>query len=439
MVQLARWWESRGDSLLTTLIQEAQNASPTVAQAQAKFEQARATQVAARSALLPSLDAQGNASRGFNQQTAGIANTAQIGVQAGWEVDLFGRNAATSQAAIERTRGARAQWHEARVSVAAEVALQYTNWRYCMQQVAVLKDDVASRGQTAKLSKESERAGFTAPANAALAEASFSDGKVRVTQQQLQCDIGIKTLVALTGHDEADLRAQLAKAPALALPEQLFNVESIPAQAIAQRPDVYAAEREVAAASAEVGSAQADRYPRLSLSGSIGRMYLGSDQLSGSSNIWTIGPVAVSLPLFDGGRRVALVTAATARYVAAAFGYRAQVLQAVSEVEQALTRLASTAERRDAEQSAAAGYKRSLDATQALWSGGLASQLDLENARRTALASELALVTLEQERMAAWIALYRAAGGGWQANAPAPASSLPSLASTDSESSKPAR
>ena len=291
----------------------------------------------------------------------------------------------------------------------------------------MLRDDVGSREQTARLSKESERAGFTAPANAALAAASFSDGKVRVTQQQLQCDIGVKTLVALTGHDETDLRAQLAQTTATPLPESVFNVESIPAQAIAQRPDVFAAEREVAAASAEVGSAEADRYPRLTLGGYIGRMYLGTPALSGSSNVWTLGPVGVSLPLFDGGRRVAQVTAAKARYDAAAVSYRGQVRQAVSEVEQALTRLASTSERSTDAQNAAAGYRRSLEATQALWSGGLASQLDLENTRRTALASELALVTLEQERMAAWIQLYRAAGGGWDVKAADPASTLPSV------------
>ncbi|MPM72456.1 Outer membrane protein OprJ [bioreactor metagenome] len=248
-----------------------------------------------------------------------------------------------------------------------------------------------------------------------------------MTQQQLQCDITLKTLVALTGHDEADLRAELARSPAAPLPENLFTVDSIPAQAIVQRPDVYAAEREVAAASAEVGSAEADRYPRLSLGGSIGRMYLGTPELSGSSNIWTIGPVAVSLPLFDGGRRAAQVESAKARYDAAAVAYRGQVRQAVSEVEQALTQLASTSERRSDAQDAAAGYRRSLEATQALWSGGLASQLDLETSRRTALASELALVTLEQERMAAWIALYRAAGGGWDVQAADPARDSASL------------
>lgn len=417
VAQLQNWWERTDDPLLAMLIRDAQTLSPTMATARSQFEQARAAQVAAGSALLPAVDAQGSASRGFNQQAGGIANTAQLGVQAGWELDLFGLNRAGHEAATERLEGARAQWHAARVSVAAEVAQQYSNWRYCQRQWGVLRDDVKSREQTARLSSDSERAGFTSPANAALAAASYSDGKVRLAQQRLQCDIGLKTLVALTGHEEPTLRTELGAAPAVSLSEALFSVDHIPARVVAQRPDVYAAEREVAAASADVGSAEAERYPRLSISGSIGRLYMGAQGMSGSSNIWSVGPLALSLPIFDAGRRKAQVTAAQARYDAAAVNYRAQVRQAASEVEQALTQLASTRERSADALSAAAGYRRSFEATQALWNGGLASQLDLENARRTALASEQALVTLEHERMTAWIQLYRAAGGGWDAHA----------------------
>src|SRR5690606_22353946 len=109
-----------------------------------------------------------------------------------------------------------------------------------------------------------------APATAALATASHADARARADQQRLQCEIGVKTLVALTGRGEAALRAQLAAAPPLRPEGALFAIDSLPAQLLAQRPDVYAAEREVAAASAEVGAAQAERYPRLQLTGSVG-------------------------------------------------------------------------------------------------------------------------------------------------------------------------
>lgn len=417
---LSRWWERHTDPLLGELIRDAQALSPTVAQAAAQLAQARAQRVAARAALLPTVDGVANASRGFNEQVGGIATVAQANLQAGWEIDLFGRNAAAADAARERLAGARAQWHEARVSVAAEVALQYSSWHHCMRQLQVAEADARSRGETARLAQESERAGFTAPATAALATASHADALARTAQQRLQCEIDVKTLVALTGRDEPALRARLATTPPLQPPAGLFAISSLPAQTLAQRPDVYAAEREVAAASADVGDAQAQRYPRVTLSGSIGRGLVRTGGADVTSNTWSIGPLAVTLPLFDGGRRAAQVDAARVRYDGAVQRYHAQVRQAVSEVEQALARLDSTAQRSADARRAADGYRRSFEATQARWSAGMASLVELEDARRTQLASETALVALEQERMAAWIALYRAAGGGWTEAAPSP-------------------
>lgn len=177
---------------------------------------------------------------------------------------------------------------------------------------------------------------------------------------------------------------------------------------------MYAAEREVAAASADVGNARAQRFPRLTLAGSIGRAWGSTGGTSVATNTWSIGPVGISLPFFDAGRRAAQVDAAEARYEEAAQLYRANVRRAVSEVEQALVRLASTAARSADAERAAQGYRASFVATEARWRGGLASLLELEETRRTALNSETALITLRQERMAAWIGLYRAAGGGWE-------------------------
>ncbi len=411
---LGRWWTQLGDPLLVELIDAAQAVSPGVAQAQSRIAQARATQVASRAALLPSVDAQASASRGFNEQLAGIATTAQAGLQASWEIDLFGANRATKTAADERLAGAQALWHEARVSVAAEVAQQTSSLRTCLAQLHVAEHDAQSRGETSRLSDLSERAGFTAPATAALARASAAEAQARASQQRMQCDVEIKTLVALTAWEEPALRARLLSTPASAAPQALFTIAALPAQVLAQRPDVYNAGREVAAASAEVGSAQAQRYPRLGLSGSVGAAWVRSAGVTTDLTTWTIGPLALSVPLLDGGRRSAQLDAAEARYEEAAALYRAKVRQAVSEVEQALVRLQGTAERSASAQAAAAGYRASFDATEARWRAGLASLVELEDARRTALAADNALIALQHERQAAWIALYRAAGGGWE-------------------------
>ena len=411
---MARWWTQLGDPLLVELIDAAQAVSPGIAQAQARIAQARAAQVSSRAALLPSLDAQASASRGLNEQLARVATTAQAGLQASWEIDLFGANRAAKTAADERLAGAQALWHEARVSVAAEVAQQTSSLRTCLAQLDVAERDAQSRGETSRLSELSERAGFTAPATAALARASAAEAQARVAQQRMQCDVWVKTLVALTGWEEPTLRARLA-APVAAAPDTLFAIAVLPAQVLAQRPDVYNAERDVAAASADVGSAQAQRYPRLSLSGSVGTAWVRAGGVTTDLNTWTIGPLALSLPLFDAGRRAAQTDAAQVRYDEAAALYRAKVRQAVSAVEQALVRLQSTAERSASARTAAQGYRASFDATEARWRGGLASLVELEDARRTALAAENALVALRHERQAAWVALYRAAGGGWNA------------------------
>ena len=411
--ELSRWWTQLGDPLLVDLIDAAQAVSPSVAQAQTRLAQARATQVASRAALLPALDGQANASRGFNDQLARIATTGQVGLQASWEIDLFGANRAAKAAADERLAGAQALWHEARVSVAAEVAQQLSSLRTCLAQLGVAERDAQSRSETFRLTGLSERAGFTAPATAALARASAAEADNRVAQQRMQCDVDTKTLVALTAWDEAALRARLA-APVPAAPDTLFAIEALPAQVLAQRPDVYNAEREVAAASADVGSAQAQRYPRLSLSGSVGAGWVRTGGTTTDLTTWSVGPLALSVPLFDAGRRGAQVDAAQARYDESVALYRAKVRQAVSEVEQALVRLQSTAERSTSARTAAEGYRASFAATEARWRGGLASLVELEDARRAALAAENTLVALQHERQLAWVALYRAAGGGWK-------------------------
>ena len=314
---MARWWTQLQDPLLVELIDAAQAVSPGIAQAQSRIAQARATQVGSRAALLPSLDAQASASRGFNDQLARVATTSQAGLQASWELDLFGSNRAAKTAADERLAGAQALWHEARVSVAAEVAQQTSSIRTCLTQQQVAERDAQSRSETSRLSQLSERAGFTAPATAALARASAAEAQARASQQRMQCDVEVKALVALTGWEEPTLRTRLAQ-PVAAAPDALFTVDALPAQVLTQRPDVYNAEREVAAASADVASAQAQRYPRLTLSGSVGAAQVRTGGVTTDLSTWTIGPVALSVPIFDGGRRAAQTDAAQPRYDEAA-------------------------------------------------------------------------------------------------------------------------
>lgn len=415
--QLARWWAQWDDPLLGEVIAAAQEVSPTLASARARVAQARATRVTAEAGLSPRVDASASASRGNNLIPLPLSSRAQIGLQAAWELDIFGAQRDAVTAGQARLAGAEAGWHEARVSVAAEAANAYLGLRACEQQRVVAERDAASRAETARLTDLSAGAGFIAPATAALARASAAEGSARLRQQRAQCEVERKVLVALTGMDEAALMQRLAAPWPSRTPDTLFTVDAVPARVLAQRPDVRQAELALAAASADVGAARADRYPRLSLTGTVAA---GAARVGGATTevqTWSIGPLTLTLPVFDAGRRAANTEAAQARYEEAVSLYRAQVRRAVSEVEQALVTLDSARARVGDARAAAEGFRASFVATEARHRAGLASLVELEDARRSQLAAETAVVGLQRELHNAWIALYRAAGGGWHAQA----------------------
>ena len=428
VAELHDWWRAQDDALLLQLIDAAQQVSPTVATAAARIAQARAERVASGAALAPTLDGAASVGRSSQQSAIPLGTTSQAALQASWEIDLFGAGRAARDAAQARLDGAGAGWHDARVSVAAEVANQYYGQRACEQLLAVARQDAASRADTARLTELSAKAGFQSPASAALARASAADGSSRATAQRASCELGVKALVALSGIAEPELRQRLADgAPRWAAASTAsaataattgagpaLAIAALPAQTLAQRPDVFNAEREVAAASAEVDGAQAQRYPRLTLSGAVGVANFRSDGQNTKGDTWSIGPLALTLPIFDGGRRRANVVAAAARYDSAVAAYRASVRQAVREVEEALVNLDSSGARAGDAQTALDGYRANFVAVEERYKNGLASLFELEDARRSRLAAEDTVVNLQRERSSAWVALYRAAGGGWR-------------------------
>ena len=441
LLQLTQWWQQFNDPVLSELIDAGQNASATVAAARNRIAQARLTQASASGALLPSLSATANASRARTQPNVPLATTGQARLQTSWELDLFGGGRSAESAAQLRLVGAQALWHNARVSVAGEVALQYFSLKVCSQQTQLSERDATSRFETARLSDLTATAGFTAPATAALARASALEASARVRQQRADCAVQTKALVALTALPETDLQQkmtlqdsknELNQSLAQVFPssDDLFSIAnpitSLPAHTLTQRPDVFNAEREVGAASQDVGTAQAQRYPRLTLNGTIGRLNSRSNGVSTALNTWSIGPLSLSVPVLDGGVIRANIDAARATYDQAVVQYRSVVRQAVREVEEALVNLDSTQARQADSAGAADGYRRSFMATEARYRNGLASLVELEDARRSLLAAETALITLQKERYAAWVALYRAAGGGWTPDAPTPAPRHPS-------------
>ena len=417
---MADWWRQQGDTLLVELIEAAQSISPNIAQSMARIESARAQRASANASLLPRIDASVAANRGVSQPDVPAATSVTAGLQSSWELDLVGANKAVSRASEAQLRGTQAQWHDARVAVAAEVASTYYSLASCSQQLALAKKEADSREQTASLSAMTAKAGLTAPFDAALARSSAAEAHNRVIQQQAICDGSTKALVALTDVSETELRRRIATAfnrPVLLKP---LEVARVPAQTLTQRPDVFSAERDVVVASAQVGSAKAQQYPRLTLSGSIGALRYTSSGRETNMDTWSFGPLALTLPIFDAGQRQANVVAAQANYEQAVSIYKAKVRNAVREVEQTLVTLQSTSARQQDASIATSGYSEALAAAQRRYNLGLASLLELEEVRRRAFFAQSAEVSLALENTLAWVSLYRALGGGFDAATVAP-------------------
>lgn len=416
--EISDWWRQFDDPLVAELIETAQSSSPTVAQALARIVQARGTVTSARSALFPEIkgDASSLRSKQAVQPNVSVVGTTNIiGVDdAAWQLDLFGATRKATDAANSRLTARMADWHGVRVSLAAEVANTLLEYRACVEIADILEQDLGSREQTGQLTAMKIRAGFTAPADGALTNASIADARQQLIAQHAACDLDVTALVDLTGIDETTLRTKLAPGKKLPHPLEIV-VEQVPAKAVAQRPDITSAERDLAAAGAEINVAVANRYPSISLGGNIGLTNLLSQGASGTAVTWSFGP-SLSLPLFDAGNRKAQVDIAQARYDEAYGLYRQKVRSAVREIEEALVKLDSAAHREADAASAARDYDLYFKANVDKFKSGAGSLFELEDARRTSLSAQQILIGVQRDRVAAWIALYKAMGGGWHPN-----------------------
>jgi multidrug efflux system outer membrane protein len=418
VAKLADWWRQFDDPLVAQLVTAAQAVSPDVASAAARIAQAEAVSTAAGAARLPGVNASAGLARGRADLFSPPATSLTAGVALNWELDILGGQRAAQQAALWRLAGAEASWHGARVTVAADVASLYLALRACEAQAALDEAEHRSREHTARLTALTQQAGLASGLQANLAEAGAAQASAQLRARRVQCAQAFQALRALTGVPAPELTTQLApRTGVLPVPAQLA-VGSVPARVLGQRPDLFTAARAVEAAAADVREREADRLPRVSLSGSLSAMGLRMQGARFDGNVWSFGPLQVSLPLFDGGRRDAQVRAAQAAYDEAVAQYRGRLSQAVKEVEDALTQTDQGALRHTDAERAAHHFAQALSATEAQARAGLASHLELEDARRNALASQAAALATRRERVDAWVALYRALGGGWEAPLP---------------------
>jgi len=414
VTQLSGWWARLGDDTLPELIALAQAASPTLSGAAARLERARAEETAGQAALAPVLAARASANRGNTQYPLPLSNTASASLAASWEVDLFGGDRLELRAAEARAAGAQAQWHDARVVVAAETAVRYLSLRYCEAVRSQLESDVRALESIGRIVRLGARAGLSAAVLADQADAQQAGARSRLLSQQAACDLEVKALVALTAVPEPDLRTRLARhaGRTLEIPPPL-GITSLPAQVIAQRPDVFASERELVAAANEVGVAQALGLPRLTLGGSIGAFRVRGGPMATDLNTWSIGPLQLQMPVFDGGVVQAQTKAARANFDNAARQYESTVRQAIREVEEAMVQAYFNEQRLREIQVARQALERSVRAAEQRATAGLETRQAVEEARRALIEVRINELAVIREGLIAGVSLYRAAGGGW--------------------------
>jgi multidrug efflux system outer membrane protein len=417
---LVNWWQKFDDAVLLSLLQSAETNNPTLARAAAAIDESRAALTSSNANFLPSVSLNASNTKSGDKASASTSVTStrkSTGLDASWELDVFGATRRASESARAGLDASVGSWHDARISLAAEVASTYVNYRACQLQLALNEKDQQSRQETARITGLSVNAGLTSSANGALAAASAASAQSSLISQKAECDLTIKSLVMLTGLAEPELRLQLASGTAKLPSLAEFSVDSIPASLVSQRPDVAVAERNLVAANAAVGVAVGNEYPRFSLQGAISLLTVAGTQ----TKPWSFGP-SLSLPLFEGGAGVAGINSAKARYAQSLASYRNTVASAVKEVEQALVRLDAAIQREKSTAASAQGYRQFFDATSKNWQAGGVSLLTLEDARRTAISADQSLVSLQRDRVLYWIALYKALGGGWQGDLSAPKS-----------------
>ena len=410
--KLVDWWEQFNDPALLKLQRAAESDSPTLAVAWGKIALARATLATARSGGVPSVSANASANRS-SQLGTGLSTTRSASLDASWELDLFGKVRRNVEAGNAQIQARNNDWHDARISLAAEVATTYVQYRACGQLVDTYEQELSSTAETARATESLVRTGLSAANDAALARAAQASTTSTLLEQRSQCELLVKSLGNLTGLQDGALRQLLGGGTALPTATALV-VQAVPAEVVRQRPDVTSRERDLAAASAAIGVAEADRYPSLSLTGSIG--FSANDGSSAST--WSFGP-SLSLPLLDGGARRAAVDSARASYEIAYAQWRDAVRSAVTEVEKTLVQLDNTHQRAIQADGAAREYLQYLVGAEAERRAGSTSLLTFEEARRQALSAQVELIGLQRDNIVYWIALYKALGGGWDADTPA--------------------
>ena len=428
--ELAEWWKEFRDPVLDGLAERAVKNNLDLRIAEARVREERASLAATSAGLWPTLDVSGSYSRNRASQNAvgsptqgAIAapiggrqleqNFFKTGFDSSWEIDVFGGTRrqieaaeAILQASVEERRGVL-------VTLLGDVARNYIDLRGLQRRLAVAQENLRAQQDTLGLTKVRFDAGLASDFEVAQSEGQVNTTAAQIPALQSALKQAAYRVDVLLGTQPGTSWDELAKvAPIPALPPQAHV--GLPADLLRRRPDIRSAERQLAAATAQVGAATADLYPRFSLLGNIGLQSVSaSDWFSAQSRFWSIGPT-ISWPVFDAGRIRATIEIRNAQQEQALRQYEKSVLTAFEDVENALVNYGNEQTRYRSLLEAAAANRRALQMANDLYIQGLVPFLNVLDAQRTLYATESDLAQSEANMASNLVALYKALGGGWE-------------------------
>jgi multidrug efflux system outer membrane protein len=422
------WWTLLGASAIDQLVAEGLRDNPTLAEAAARVDQARAALAGKSAGKTPAVSISGNATRTHNRTDPQGENTGQsngaISATLSWEVDLWGRVHQSALAARYRLTARTADAEAARLSVIGDIADTALALRACNLTLTTLERDIVSRETELKISRARLAYGNIAPVEVATAETNLATARTdRITQEE-SCRRLVDALVALSGVDAATVEALLAPVQAEslttqekltflsdALPKPPAFTPALPATVLLGHPAIVAAEREVAARWSEIAVARAERLPRIDLVAILTGQWI---RALGSSSSYVSNSIGAELtaPVIDGGAGGANVRAADAAYREAVAALASTVRIVIRDIEDGLAAQQSADARIETAAAALAAGRFALQANEARWRAGAIAQFELEESRRQFNQAQQSAVTAAADRARAWVALVRRTGPG---------------------------
>ncbi|HWA36470.1 MAG TPA: efflux transporter outer membrane subunit [Burkholderiales bacterium] len=419
--QDGKWWRIYGDAQLDGLVEEAFAKNADLAIAVARVDEARALIREAESGYLPTIDARGGASR---QQISTRTATVPPGaprefssyrgtLNVSYELDLFGRVRAGARAAQAEFEASEAAREGVRTALAAEVAKSYFTLRALDEQVQLTRESIGLREDALNLQRKRREAGITSEFEFRQLEAEAAALRTQLPPLERQREAEEAALSVLLGRTPREVfEASVArKAASAEQPGPLVVPSGMPSELLLRRPDLVEAERRLAAGNARIAAARAEMFPSIALTAALGGESASlSNLFSSGAGIWSLG-LALTQPIFAGGRLEARTEAAEARERQLVAAYRKAIQAAFSETRAAISAQARARESYDAETARADALTETARLARLRYTNGIASQLDVIDAERGLLAARSARIEALRQYRAAVADLFRALGG----------------------------